>query len=314
MNLKRLLMMVGMMCLSVASYAAFDPSTAAPAELRAKAEQGDATAQFSLGLKFLNGEGVSENHKEALKWFRLSAEQGVAEAQYNAGILYRYGGIPELDCEDYVEAFAWFSLPVLSDEIERSSGSDAWRNSSSVLSVDAQSNLSALLERMTPEQVSEGKKLAELYATKQLRELLEKSGDIKLPFDEALKAFVDKRIGEIHTSLEAIYAPLEKKRAEELATRQREMAEYRKGQIINRCILGGAICAVAVFVYGMYWVVRQNKPLRLWQKILSGWIVWGVLVGLYALLFEKDILLGQALFPPLAATIVFSWWSWLKHK
>jgi TPR repeat protein len=29
--------------------------------------------------------GVTENHKEALKWFRKAADQGNASAQYNQG-------------------------------------------------------------------------------------------------------------------------------------------------------------------------------------------------------------------------------------
>ena len=42
------------------------------------AEQGHATAQYNLGLMYRNGKGVPQNHKTAVKWYRLAAEQGDA--------------------------------------------------------------------------------------------------------------------------------------------------------------------------------------------------------------------------------------------
>jgi len=53
--------------------------------LRAKAEQGDASAQFSLGLMFGNGQGVPQDYAEAAKWVRMAAAQGAAKAQYLLG-------------------------------------------------------------------------------------------------------------------------------------------------------------------------------------------------------------------------------------
>ena len=49
------------------------------------AEKGNAPAQYALGLRYDKGEGVPQDYKEAVKWFRLSAEQGNARAQYNLG-------------------------------------------------------------------------------------------------------------------------------------------------------------------------------------------------------------------------------------
>ena len=46
--------------------------------LKAAAEQGDATAQFNLGLMYDTGEGVPKNDAEAARWFRMAAEQGLA--------------------------------------------------------------------------------------------------------------------------------------------------------------------------------------------------------------------------------------------
>ena len=71
------------------------------------AEQGDADAQYSLGLMYANGEGVPQDYKEAVKWFRLSAEQGIAEGQNNLGLMYSKGqGVPQ----DYKEAVKWYRL------------------------------------------------------------------------------------------------------------------------------------------------------------------------------------------------------------
>jgi TPR repeat protein len=54
-----------------------------------------------------NGNGVPEDDVEAVKWFRKSAEQGDASAQYFLGLMYAKGeGVPK----DLVEAHVWFNL------------------------------------------------------------------------------------------------------------------------------------------------------------------------------------------------------------
>ena len=49
--------------------------------LRARAEQGDAEAQFNLGVMYSNGEGVPQDDAEAVRWYRLAAAQGYARAR-----------------------------------------------------------------------------------------------------------------------------------------------------------------------------------------------------------------------------------------
>ena len=44
-------------------------------ETRAKAEQGNAEAQCSLGFRYANGRDVTKEYAEAVKWFRNSADQ-----------------------------------------------------------------------------------------------------------------------------------------------------------------------------------------------------------------------------------------------
>ena len=76
-------------------------------EIKERAEQGDATEQFRLGVMYATGEGAPEDDAEAVKWFRLAAKQGDAEAQFNLGVMYANGeGVPQND----KEAVKWYSL------------------------------------------------------------------------------------------------------------------------------------------------------------------------------------------------------------
>ncbi len=74
-------------------------------EWRPLAEQGDADAQYNLGVMYDKGDGVTQNHKEAVKWYRKSADQGNASAQYNLALMYENGkGVTQ----DYKEAVKWY--------------------------------------------------------------------------------------------------------------------------------------------------------------------------------------------------------------
>jgi len=76
---------------------------------RKSAEQGDAIAQYNLGLMYDSGDGVPQDDIEAEKWYRKSAEQGNADAQSYLGSMYFLGeGAPK----DYVEAYKWLNLAV----------------------------------------------------------------------------------------------------------------------------------------------------------------------------------------------------------
>lgn len=73
--------------------------------MRSEAEQGDAIAQFGLGMLYEIGRGVPKDFVEAVKWYRKSAVQGYANAQSNLGNQYYKGeGVPK----DFVEAVKWF--------------------------------------------------------------------------------------------------------------------------------------------------------------------------------------------------------------
>ena len=132
---------------SIIVLAAFQPGLAETQldveEIRQEAEQGDAGAQFILGLMYHTGEGVPEDDREAVKWFRKAAEQGFAVAQNNLGAHYVNGeGVPE----DYVKAYAWVNLAAAQGD-EKAVKSKDW-----------------LRKQMTAEQVAEAQKLSgELY-------------------------------------------------------------------------------------------------------------------------------------------------------
>ena len=74
-------------------------------ETQAKAEQGDAEAQYGLGICYYDGLGVTKNAVEAVKWFRKAAEQNDAEAQEELGGCYERG---EGVAKDEGEAVKWF--------------------------------------------------------------------------------------------------------------------------------------------------------------------------------------------------------------
>jgi len=76
-------------------------------EWKLLAKQGNAVAQFNLGVMYYNGQGVPQDDKTAVKWYRLAAEQGYADAQGNLGQMYRKGeGVPQ----DYKTAVKWYRL------------------------------------------------------------------------------------------------------------------------------------------------------------------------------------------------------------
>ena len=55
---------------------------------RKAAEQGNAIAQFNLGVMYSNGEGIKRDQTEAVKWYRLAAAQGNVSALCNLGVMY----------------------------------------------------------------------------------------------------------------------------------------------------------------------------------------------------------------------------------
>ena len=71
----------------------------------ARAEHGDADAQYRLGSAYYYGKRVRQDYAEAARWYREPADQGAAKAQYTLGYCYSQGqGVPQ----DYAEAVRWY--------------------------------------------------------------------------------------------------------------------------------------------------------------------------------------------------------------
>ncbi len=74
---------------------------------KARAEAGDAEAQYSLGYLYANGMGAPLNDQEAVKWYRLAAEQGNSDGTFHLGYMYYNGrGV----AQNYDEAVKWYRL------------------------------------------------------------------------------------------------------------------------------------------------------------------------------------------------------------
>jgi TPR repeat protein len=72
------------------------------------AGRGDKEAQLSLGnLCFDGGAGITTKIQDALYWWTEAAKQGEAMAQYNLGITYYRG---EVVPQDYRQAYSWMKM------------------------------------------------------------------------------------------------------------------------------------------------------------------------------------------------------------
>ena len=72
---------------------------------RAKAEKGDASAQFFVGAAFENGYSVERDPKVAVEWYRKAAKQGHPGAQAFLGWALQNGQGVE---KNLAEAFSWY--------------------------------------------------------------------------------------------------------------------------------------------------------------------------------------------------------------
>ena len=80
-------------------------------EYQKLAEQGDSTAQASLGALYEGEQGVAKDLAKARYWYEQSAQQGNDNGQYRLGSLYFVGTGVE---RDMVTACTWFSLATYS--------------------------------------------------------------------------------------------------------------------------------------------------------------------------------------------------------
>ena len=118
--------------------------------LRIAAERGQAAAQFNLAVLYDsrlddNGYAVDGDRAQAIKWLWAAAEQGLPRAQSRLAELYADG--PNTS-GNYVNACVWFLMAATS--------------SRGIHRHQARSGYERIAASLTPAQLTEAKRLAEL--------------------------------------------------------------------------------------------------------------------------------------------------------
>jgi TPR repeat protein len=108
---------------------------------------GNKSAQYNLGILYLNAPDQFKNDREAYKMLRLAAGQGHQLAQYNLAIMYSKGlaGSRQGGFFNRVETYMWFAVA-------------AYGNSGKV-GEEATKNIAGLEKIMTADQLSNAKML-----------------------------------------------------------------------------------------------------------------------------------------------------------
>lgn len=71
------------------------------------AGQDDTRAQFAVAEMYSEGRGVQRDDKQAARWYLEAAGHGFPKAQFTVGLMYAKGaGLPQ----DLVQAYKWLSL------------------------------------------------------------------------------------------------------------------------------------------------------------------------------------------------------------
>lgn len=82
------------------------PEGVGPMALRTAAASGNPAAEFLVGVKYTEGDGVTADMEKAAVWYQKAAEKGLAPAQYRLASLYEKGrGV----AKDLPKAKAWYS-------------------------------------------------------------------------------------------------------------------------------------------------------------------------------------------------------------
>ncbi|MDR2882093.1 MAG: sel1 repeat family protein, partial [Azoarcus sp.] len=81
-------------------------------ETKRAADRGDLVAQNTLGMMYERGQGVVQDHSEALKWYRKAAEKGSVDAQLSLaglGVMFAKAATKDSEITKWnEEAVKWF--------------------------------------------------------------------------------------------------------------------------------------------------------------------------------------------------------------
>jgi TPR repeat protein len=92
-----------------------------------------------------SGQGVTQDYKQTVKWYRKAAEQGDVRAQYSLGSMYRLGrGVTQ----DYKSAHMWYNI----------SAANGYS--------DAVINRDLIIKEMTPSQIEKAQDMASEWMAK----------------------------------------------------------------------------------------------------------------------------------------------------
>ncbi|MFA6563340.1 MAG: tetratricopeptide repeat protein [Verrucomicrobiia bacterium] len=109
------------------------------------AEQNDPTAQYNLGWRYADGRGVAMDKAEAVKWYRKAAEQNQPDAQAHLGYCYYTGtGV----AKDWAEAYKW-------EDLARAQGRHGL----------TKTIIARLEKKLTADQIAKGQKLSSEFKT-----------------------------------------------------------------------------------------------------------------------------------------------------
>jgi hypothetical protein len=156
---------------------------------RLSAEQGFVEAQYNLGLILLRSEWVTPDYEESIKWYTKAAEQGHVKSQVDLGVAYLRGEIVQYDAEAAQKWFikaseqgnqeAQFDLSSMYLQIEGPEHNMVLGYMWLLISADYASKepsgkkakmIRFIESKMSPEQIAEGKQLADACLAKQLKD------------------------------------------------------------------------------------------------------------------------------------------------
>ncbi len=142
-----------------------------------QANAGASTAQYEMGLRYANGEGVPQNYQDAMTWFAKASDAGNAKAQWKLALGYLEGiGVPR----DERQAIVWLKRAANNGDTRAQralsemylSGREVprdyvraytWANIATELEGNDKGQLQTIRSRMTPIQVSDAERRTSIW-------------------------------------------------------------------------------------------------------------------------------------------------------
>jgi hypothetical protein len=142
-----------------------------------QANAGAFTAQYEMGLRYADGEGVPQNYHDAMTWFAKASDAGNAKAQWKLALGYLKGiGVPR----DERQAMVWLKRAANNGDTRAQrvlskmylSGRDVprdyvraytWANIAAELEGNDRGQLQTIRSRMTPIQIADAERRTSIW-------------------------------------------------------------------------------------------------------------------------------------------------------